>query len=96
MEVGDVLVAYIRVIKSMYHGQDPIEDNGRRLWSLSSFDGIAQRICPYPILFALVMDELTRHIQGEMPWYMLFTDDIILIDEIGAVLTLGWRFGYRI
>ncbi|XP_070045162.1 uncharacterized protein [Nicotiana tomentosiformis] len=27
------------------------------------------------------MDELTHHIQGEVPWCMLFTDDIVLIDE---------------
>ncbi|XP_059289697.1 uncharacterized protein LOC132043235, partial [Lycium ferocissimum] len=32
-------------------------------------------------LFALVMDELTRHIQEEVSWFMLFADDIALIDE---------------
>nr|XP_016436122.1 PREDICTED: uncharacterized protein LOC107762291 [Nicotiana tabacum] len=32
-------------------------------------------------LFALVMDVLTHHIQGEVSWSMLFTDDIVLIDE---------------
>jgi len=29
----------------------------------------------------LVMDELIRGIQDELQWYMLFTDDIILINE---------------
>nr|XP_016443519.1 PREDICTED: uncharacterized protein LOC107768872 [Nicotiana tabacum] len=27
------------------------------------------------------MDVLLRHIQGEVPWCMLFVDDIVLIDE---------------
>nr|XP_016451169.1 PREDICTED: uncharacterized protein LOC107775881 [Nicotiana tabacum] len=28
------------------------------------------------------MDALTHLIQGEVPWYILFADDIVLIDEI--------------
>ena len=32
-------------------------------------------------LFTLVMDELTKGIQDELPWSMLFTDGIVLIDE---------------
>ena len=32
-------------------------------------------------LFTTVMDELTRGIKDEIPWFMLFTDDIVLIDE---------------
>ncbi|KAM3251539.1 hypothetical protein P3L10_005609 [Capsicum annuum] len=27
------------------------------------------------------MDVLTRRIQGEVPWCMLFADDVVLIDE---------------
>ena len=34
-----------------------------------------------PIFFTLVMDELTKGIQDELSWYMLFVDDIVLIDE---------------
>ena len=32
-------------------------------------------------LFALVMDELTRNIQDDMPCCMLFADDIVLVNE---------------
>jgi hypothetical protein len=34
-----------------------------------------------PYLFALVMDEVTRDIQGGIPWCMLFIDDVVLVDE---------------
>ena len=34
-----------------------------------------------PYIFALVMDEVTRDIQGDIPWFMLFADDVVLVDE---------------
>jgi hypothetical protein len=34
-----------------------------------------------PYLFALVMDEVTRDIQGGISWCMLFTDDEVSVDE---------------
>jgi hypothetical protein len=34
-----------------------------------------------PYLFALVMDEVTRDIQGGIPWCILFVDDVVLVDE---------------
>lgn len=32
-------------------------------------------------LFAIGIDELTRTIQNMIPWYMLFGNDIVLVDE---------------
>jgi hypothetical protein len=43
--------------------------------------GLHQRSALSPYLFALVMDEVTRDIQGGIPWCMLFVDDVILVDE---------------
>jgi hypothetical protein len=34
-----------------------------------------------PYLFALMMDEVTRDIQGGIPWCILFADDVVLVDE---------------
>jgi hypothetical protein len=34
-----------------------------------------------PYLFALVIDEVTRDIQGDIHWCMLFANDVVLIDE---------------
>jgi hypothetical protein len=45
-------------------------------------------------LFALVIDEVIRDIQGGISWCMLFTDDVVLVDEsrtgVGQKLEL-WR-----
>jgi hypothetical protein len=43
--------------------------------------GLHQGLTLSPYLFALVIDEVIRDIQGDIPWYMLFTDDVILVNE---------------
>jgi len=37
-----------------------------------------------PFLFVIEMDELTRAIHYEIPWCMLFADNIILVNETRA------------
>jgi hypothetical protein len=43
--------------------------------------GLHQGSALSPYLFALVMDEVTRDIQGGISCCMLFADDVILVDE---------------
>ena len=77
-----VLVEYTRVIRDMYEGvrtrvRTVIGDTE----DFSIDIGLHQGSTLSHFLFTTVMDELTRGIQDEIPWCMLFADDIVLIDE---------------
>jgi len=43
--------------------------------------GLHQGSALSPYLFALVMDKVTRNIQGDIPCCMLFADDVVLVDK---------------
>jgi hypothetical protein len=43
--------------------------------------GLHQGSAFRPYLFVLVIDEVTSDIQGDIPWCMLFADDVVLIKE---------------
>jgi Reverse transcriptase (RNA-dependent DNA polymerase) len=43
--------------------------------------GLHQGLALSPYIFTLVMDEITKDIQGDIPWCIFFADDVVLIDE---------------
>jgi len=43
--------------------------------------GLHQGSVLSPFLFTIIMDELTKGIQDEIPWYTLFADNLFFIDE---------------
>ena len=85
LEKHKVPAKYITLIKDMY-------DNVVTSVRTSDVDtddfpikiGLHQGSALSPYLFALVMDEVTRDIQGDIPWCMLFADDVVLVDDSRA------------
>ena len=95
LEKKKVSLKYVEAIKDMYDG---VTTCVKACDGTSSYFpitvGLHQGSALSPYLFALIMDELTKDIQEEVPWCMLFADDIVLIDEtkagVNAKLEL-WR-----
>ncbi|GJR38233.1 ataxia telangiectasia mutated family protein [Tanacetum coccineum] len=73
---------YIRVIRDMYDGAKT-----RVRTSIGNTEffpvevGLHQGSAISPYLFALILDELSRGIQEDIPWCLIFADDIALISE---------------
>jgi len=70
------------MIKDMYEGgQTSVRMPGGISNDFTVSMGLHQGSALSPLLFTLILDELTRGIQDEVPWCMLFANDIVLIDE---------------
>jgi hypothetical protein len=77
-----VLIKYITLIKDMNDNvvtSVRTSDGDTNDFSINT--GLHQVSAQSPYLFALVMDEVTRDIQGSIRWCMLFIDDVVLVDE---------------
>jgi hypothetical protein len=82
LQKHQVSTKYITLIKDMYDNivtsvRTSDRDTNDVLINIGLHQGLV--LSPYP--FALVMDEVTRDIQDDIPWYMLFSDDVVLVDE---------------
>jgi hypothetical protein len=73
---------YITLIKDIYDNVvTSVRTSDRDTNDFPIDIGLHQGSALSPYLFLLVMDEVTRDIQGDIPWCMLFADDVVLVDE---------------
>ena len=73
---------YVRIVRDMYEGVTTKIKT--RTGVSDSFEvkiGVHQGSALSPYLFILVLDELLKGVIKEVPWCMLFADDMVLIAE---------------
>ena len=77
-----VSLKYVNIIKDMYEGfVTNVRTCGGLTDEFSITIGVHQGSTLSPFLFTIVMDEITKSIYEDIPWCMLFVDDIVLIGE---------------
>jgi hypothetical protein len=70
---------YVVVIKDMHNNVvTSVRTSDVDTYDLSIRIGLRQGSTSSPYLFALVMDEVTPGIHGNIPWCMLFANDVVL------------------
>jgi hypothetical protein len=77
-----VSTKYVRLIKDMYKNvMTSVRTSDEDTNDFSIKIGQRQVLALSPYLFALVINKVTRDIQEDIPWCILFVDDVVLVDE---------------
>ncbi|GJY90157.1 retrovirus-related pol polyprotein LINE-1, partial [Tanacetum coccineum] len=86
---------YIKVIRDMYDGAKTRVRTSIGNTEFFPLDvGLHQGSAISPYLFALILDELLRGIQEDIPWCLIFADDIVLVSDSAEGLNIkleNWR-----
>ena len=77
-----VPLKYVSIIRDMYEGVvTNAETCGGLMNELLIIIGVQQRSILSLFLFSIIMDEIKKSFHEEIPWCMLFVNEIVLIDE---------------
>ena len=77
----------IRVIKSMYDGASTTVRTGAGNTMIFEIRvGVHQGSCLSPLLFIIVMDAVSEMVRRNVPWGMLYADDLIVAEDSSASL----------
>nr|GEX56522.1 putative reverse transcriptase domain-containing protein [Tanacetum cinerariifolium] len=86
---------YIMVIRDMYDGaKTRVRTSIENIEFFPVEVGLQQGSAISAYLFVLILNELSRGIQEDIPWCLIFTDDIVLVSESVKALNIrleNWR-----
>ena len=96
LRLAGVAEVYIRVMQDMYDcSETMVRCAVGTTKAFSVKVGLHQGSALSPFLFTVVMDQLTKGIRHEVPWTMMFADDIVLTAESKTQLEVDlerWRY----
>ena len=79
LRLAETSECYIKIIKDMYDGATATVRSAAGLTEEFKVGvGLHQGSALIPFLFVIIMDKLTEDIRKDIPWDMLFADDIVL------------------
>ena len=82
MRKSGIVEKYVQLVQDMYEGSQTVVRCA--VATIESFKvkvGLRQGSTLSPFLFVVIMDRLTDEIRRELPWTMLFADDIVICEE---------------
>ena len=95
LRMAKVAEKYVRVIQDMYADSETrVRCAAGTTGAFKVEVGLHQGSALSPLLFAVVMDQLTKDVIRQAPWTMMFADDIIIASESKGQLELDlerWR-----
>lgn len=81
LEKKRVGIAYVQIIKDMHvRVTTSVRIQSEVTTNFPKIIGLYEGLTLSPYLFTLVLDVLIEHIQDPVPWYMLFVDNIVLVE----------------